>query len=299
MNFEAYGYLGHLRVGTSPTDGWQVCTPRVATSLLAVEYAKVAARLLCGEFGRPILAMSSGVDSQAAFYSFLQAEVPFSVAIMKFTEELNQYDIDFAMKLCRLNGVNFKIYELDVLDFFVNRRMHIEYHEKYRIHMPELASHLWLADQVGDGVVFSGNPPSIAKSGGGNRINMPSEAFFCYDRFYKLNAQRGVGHFFLYTPELINSFLATPVIRSLCENHGLSFNYACKVQTYLDGGLQVFPQIEKFHGFELIEQKYMERYKRSLHNELFSQILAVDSSAINESCDFASKSYLWTPLVLY
>lgn len=295
---EGYGYLGHLRVGKCPSYGWQVCTSYVATSLLPVEYATMAARLIYEELGQPILAMSSGIDSQAAFFSFLQAKVPFSVAIMRFRNELNQFDIEFAIELCRRSQVDFKIFELDALDFFVRRRMHIEYHERYRVHLPELASHLWLAQQVGDGIVFSGNPPSIAKSGGANRVNMPSEAFFCYDRFYKQNAQKGVGHFFLYTPELINSFLVTPTIRSMRENHSLSYDYSSKVQTYLDGGFPVTPQIKKFHGFELIEQNYMDRHKRSLHDELFSQILAVDDSAINENCDFASKNYIWTPLVL-
>jgi len=63
------------------------------------------------------ICMSGGVDSEIVAQTFKNLKIPFKVLIAKFSNELNEHDISYAVKWCNTNHIEYKFFNFDMLLF--------------------------------------------------------------------------------------------------------------------------------------------------------------------------------------
>lgn len=158
---------------------------------------------------------SGGCESEIVVRSFLAAGIPIRITIMRFKNDLNRHDIQYALDFCRQRDLEFKLIELDLLDFWENRAP--AYAEKSKAVSPQFPPLMWLCDQVdgfpviGSGECFVGirdaeQPGSVARRGEPWYLHEEEKSASWY-RFLIADGRPGVPGFFQYTPELMYAFL--------------------------------------------------------------------------------------------
>jgi hypothetical protein len=240
-----------------------------------------------------VIALSGGLDSEVVARSFLEANVPFEAAILKYLPDLNDHDIQFAFHFCKLNNIKVNQIDIDVFQFYKSSA-HRESYELYHCNSPMFSVHLELCRQFkNDFLIFGGVvpifhiPPDIHNHAGQvsrfniinktleqfNLAEFPVENTFCYDRFFSQHGTCGVSHFFMYTPELILRALAESDVihqtQSLNEfsrayppadfeniqlYHSYKISNQMKHDFFRKMGFRVQPKPSKLTGFEKIHE---------------------------------------------
>lgn len=219
------------------------------------------------------LCLSGGVDSESMLRAFLQARVNFDIFFMRFANDLNMFDIKTNITLCSSLGLSFKFIDLDVVRFFESSQ-HMKYAEKYRCQSPQIATHLWLLEQLDAIPVLSGNPFARSALGENNFfIGLPGDLHCAYFRYFEKTQRNGVPWFFIYTPELCASFLRTPTtLQFSSSGQGPEgFTYLHKCRSYQEAGFKVSPRENKYTGFELVRKHY-DQVCKTEHGTGFDQL---------------------------
>ena len=205
-----------------------------------------------------VLCLSSGADSQALLQSFLLAKVPFRAAIMQFKNGFNEHDIRLAKQQCLELNIPHSIVDIDIIRFFESGTF-IEYGKKYQCQSPQLASHLWLFDQVDGTPVASGNfyLPTM-KDNHLFWFGMPGDLHGCLFRYFLENDRPGEPWFFQNRSEVLRSFLSLPVLKSFSQRAESSFidEYSIRCLAYQNAGFDIIPQEAKQTGFEVLRKHY-------------------------------------------
>lgn len=68
--------------------------------------------------GKPIwLFLSGGIDSEIIARTFLKLDIPFSCMIVRFSDDLNSHDIEYALEFVLKHKVPYHIYDMDPIEF--------------------------------------------------------------------------------------------------------------------------------------------------------------------------------------
>jgi hypothetical protein len=205
------------------------------------------------------LCLSGGIDSEAMARVYLAAGVEFEVAFLRFKDDLNLFDISTNIEFCKSNNIKHHFIDLDIIQFLESGTF-LEWAEKYECQSPQLATHLWLLDQVDGTPCLSGNP--IAPIWNNQKwffIGLPGELHATYFKYFFINSREGMPWFFLYSPELIKSFFHLPCMQPYINQQILNpaqYTYLEKCKSYTEGGFVVLPRQNKFTGFEMVRQYY-------------------------------------------
>ena len=177
-----------------------------------------------------------------------------------------------------------EIISLSILDFY-EQGQHLVYGKKYRCQSPQLAVHLWLAEQFAKDqvVVMSGNPPHPTfKDQEVIRWGLPGSLHSCLFNAQKQELPGFIPCFFLYTPELLASFFQTKVYKQIIAQgeagQDVCVTYQDKCNVYLEGGFHIKPQKQKYTGFERVREHYDAIHSRQhgvAYDELFRLPLEV------------------------
>lgn len=225
--------------------------------------ARLAARKIAESTSEPLwLCLSGGVDSECMAWAFLREQVPFRVAILRFKNELNWFDISHAVDFCQRQGLSFEFFDLDV-DEFYEGGSHQKFATEFRCTSPQLTAHLSLLERIPGFPVLAWNATAVLyRADGKITFGFPSDLYFCYFRFLRRAQKPGVPFFFLYTPELIYSFLHDPRIQDLIfrPRAGISYNYQLKCDVYRSGGFPIAPRENKWTGFEEVKRHFSLKY---------------------------------------
>lgn len=234
------------------------------------------------------LCVSGGVDSEVMLRSFIHAEVDFEVHILRFKDNLNDFDIFNVIEFCQKRNIVIHFLDLDVIRFFESGQ-YLKYGELYQCQSPQLAVHLWMLDQMDGFPVLSGNYIFPKKMEDGFfYVGLPGELHCVYFRYFEKKQRAGVPWFLIYTPELYTSFFKTPTIQKqfqLSFDHQMDFDYALKCQIYNEGGFDVLPREDKFTGFEKIRAYYDQKMNSSFgmaFDELYRKPLEIMNPFPNE-----------------
>ncbi len=211
-----------------------------------------------------ILCLSGGIDSESMCHAFLQAQIPFEVVFLRFKNDLNLFDIKTNIEFCATSSIKYSFVDLDIIDFYESGK-YFEVAKKYECQSPQIAAHLWFLDQI-DGVpCLSGNPIApIWKNNKWFFLGLPGELHSTYFKYFLINNREGVPWFFIFSPEMIKSFLKLNCMRPYLNKQitlAADYNYLEKCKSYDEGGFRVKPREDKFTGFELVKKFYDEKYK--------------------------------------
>lgn len=245
---------------------------RTECLLSATDIAKIAG-------SRPLaVTLSGGVDSEIVAECFRLARMPFEVFTLQFPQDLNQHDIEWAIKYCQKHSIKQTLIPFDVVSFFENGEME-KMALEYQCRWPQLTPHMWLAselDQKGYHSIFGCFDifPVKKESSWTLPFYEPEFAFFEY---FQKNKIHGTPGFFIWSPEQIYSYITAPAfLRQMPDRQNFVVDhYAARRDIYSD--YFQFERKPKYNGYE---QLYNLELKALL--ELKSQL-----KHKNNSMDFS------------
>jgi hypothetical protein len=208
-NYFKFGYNNEwFNSRQSSEDIWMAsygACERQASDFKSECYA--TARLIRDTTTGPLtLLFSGGVDSEVVLRSFHDQGIPINVAICQFNNNLNIFDISYAIVCCNQLNVPYKLVQLDILKFLEQEVF--DYCTRVNLSSPELSTSMWLADQV-DGIPIGGSGDSPIEKHM-NKWYLYEKEYGCcwYRHFFMTGKERmAVPRFFQYTPELLLSFI--------------------------------------------------------------------------------------------
>lgn len=217
------------------------------------------------------LCLSGGIDSQCMAIAFSIAKIPFRAVFLRFKNELNAFDIKTNVDWCQQNQIIYDFIDLDIIDFFETGKYY-DVAKRYFCQSPQIAAHLWMLDNI-DGVpCLAGNPIApIWRNNGWFFVGLPGELHSTYFKYFSICERPGLPWFFLYSPELIASFLKPQCMQVFVEkkvNNTSDYTYLVKCNQYASSDFLVYPRESKFTGFELVRKYYDEKYNNS-HGQQF------------------------------
>lgn len=257
-------YLNYTDVETPFQHILYSCTqmsPFESVQSPATESINTAQLIANNSSNKILIPLSGGIDSETTALSFLRANIDFTPLILKFSNEMNDFDTRYAFDFCKKNKLNPLVFELD-LDWFFSKNFHLEYAEKYFCRSPQLAILIWLIENTNDTLVFSYNPLPIIHTNNKLQICPPPLLYHCLDYCFFKNSKPGIGLFHLYTYEQMISFFKIKLYQECLLNPYFyqlySFdNYVVKSELYKQGGFDIEKRPAKWTGFE--------KYRHSLN----------------------------------
>jgi hypothetical protein len=183
----------------------------------ASEAAKVAEQTYqkFANSGTPlVLCISGGLDSQAMLYAFLQAKVPFEVAVMRFNDRLNEHDIGHALSLLSTLGIKPNVIDLNIKKFFESGEF-TTFAESGCTGSPQFAAHIWLAHQIQGVPVFAGEPwhTAINQTKDKQRYYVPQYKEYGTEISLARKGRTALSHFFELSGAWLQSILAEAQFR--------------------------------------------------------------------------------------
>lgn len=250
-----------------------------------------AARQISKNAGRKITVLfSGGIDSEVTLQSFLLAKIPVRAAILRFKNDLNLFDIAYAIIACERMNIKYDIFELDILKFWENELLHYA-NPTYCI-SPQLLSTMWLVDQIDEYPVIGSGECLLVKDYDDNYLPGIStythtewslwekEKIAAWYRHFIVKNRDGCPGFFQYTPEIILSYLNDSFVQKITRSEiiGKLSTESSKSAIYQ----QHFNLIEreKYTGFEKIQDK--DAYYRRILTEKFSNASQIYKTKVSD-----------------
>lgn len=289
QNHFKFGFNGEwFRLREAAEDVYSVAYGRCTAQPGTFAEASIRAARLIGETAQqPIhVLFSGGVDSEVTMRCFLAAGVPVTAAIMRFQDDLNLHDIEFAIRFCDQHSVRYRLYDLDIIEFMKRVR---DYTVPVRCNAPLLAATMWLVDQIngfpvlGQGECYLIQPEQLrpfrhthAKVRSYHDVEFSpdqwalqeSETVNGWYRHFLLRGRDGAPGFHQYTPEQISSYLVDPVVVRGMQEYTNSEDWKLAMyQQHFD--LEPRP---KYTGYEKMDL-FVRQYRRQ-HIQLFPHALS-------------------------
>jgi len=184
------------------------------------EEVNATVQLIAKSASTPLaVALSGGIDSESICRSLLEQEIDFVVFIMQFDNKYNDQDIEWAFKFCTQHNIDPIVLNVDILDFMEKgTKLYID--QGYQSHEVFRYLQLWLmeqAEQQGYSLIIGGREEAISR--------YKKQPVIKYDPGHVMthiwNQSRGNKHypsFYETTPELMASYLNSPVVRLICQD---------------------------------------------------------------------------------
>jgi len=218
------------------------------------EECVISAKMIGAAAEQPIkILMSGGKDSEGSARSFLEAGVPFEGAIVRHEGDSNIYDISWAVIFCETHNVPYKIYDININDYYNDDKLHKHYSQWDRT--SEYSNWMWIIDQVGglcigsNGCIydhvykstpyaqfeyFSANnsgtfgdyvyAPHLVETTGNTDIKskwfygVTEQLGYCWDNWCRDLNKEGLSSFLSYTPEQLLSQFKDPLSTKIFNN---------------------------------------------------------------------------------
>ena len=200
------------------------------------------------------IGLTGGLDSNVCLDSFLSMGIKPGVFIIRFVNDLNTIDSNYAINKCKELGIDPVIVDIDPYDF-VDRHM-IDIAKEFQIYSMYQALHIHACRNF--------SFPFITVDEIELRRDCHPETLWsfvkkedqdmCWRRFASTANVRAINNFYTWSPELMLSFLDIPTVKKLCTNKipgKISWN-SSKNLIYAEGGFPKFIEFKKTWGIEKI-----------------------------------------------
>lgn len=208
----------------------------------------------------PVLCLSGGIDSQAAFHLW-DKSYPLSVVVFEFESNLNLQEVSDAVRFAEHYNIDLKRVKLNVTRF-LNTEL-IEYADQYKISSPQFAVHCKFLDELKKmgytGAMFGGN--SFVVEGTKVYFSLTKAQLLDLDNFTS-DQFRVVPNFLGFDKTLCLKLTLNTSILEYSEDSKilLTRRYQNKIETYERLALGIISQRTKKTGFEQIKKYYGKIY---------------------------------------
>jgi len=203
------------------------------------------------------LFFSGGLDSEIMLKSFLDIGEKPNVFIVRYEDDINLYDVSYAVSICSSLGVDFKIIDMNLKKFFETDAERVA--EEAQCDRPRMLPSMTFADYV-DGVslLSMGDMywarPHADYSIKAQWVAIELESDFAADRYNILHNRPSVHLWARWSPGMMMAHTKWKWFHRLINDEikGKLGNSSSKMQ----GWREEFPNImnrEKVHGFEKID----------------------------------------------
>lgn len=232
QNHFKFGYDNQWFVPrTSRFQQW-TCQYGIVNNILSVKEANRRAALLIGKQAvlhnkKIFLMLSGGADSEVAARAFIDANVPFTAALLEYrlaatkSKVENQFELENADKLINEYQIPFIRHTLDPERFWHSS----ELSDIAKISMtssPQLAVTMWFARYLSQNqnafVVLGQGEPYIYRQFGSWWFR-EKELIGSWSRFWYFDKIYGTAGFHQYTPEQMLAYLTDPVVTEFMSSN--------------------------------------------------------------------------------
>lgn len=164
------------------------------------------ARLIYDTVNEPInVFFGGGMDSAVMAESFRLANVPFNIFTIRFGDNWNYHDIQFAIKWCEAYGVKQNFLNLNLEKFWESGEF-LDYGLVSNAYTPQFLPLMWAIKQTDGFPVIGNGEADIERNKTGTGEIMPydkeGELMRAWDRYLISQNRNGAPSFFKYTPEM-------------------------------------------------------------------------------------------------
>ncbi len=211
----------------------------------------------------PSILMSGGVDSEVVAESFRVQGIPFRAIIFKFEKNLNQHDVEWAIKYVQDHKVNFEIIPFDIVRFYKSEEIkHLA--QITLCPYPMLITQAKMVDFLqarGDFALGGGSDPRYRYINN-QWLYFTEEYEDCAKRLQIIKGFSAQVSFFLWRSEIFYAHASDPFIEKIfsVKNPEKTFSYQYKHE-FLKQHFNVKSR-EKFRGYE----KFTDLHQNTTQN---------------------------------
>jgi hypothetical protein len=203
------------------------------------------------------LMFSGGSESEMMVRAFKEAGLNFDVYIGKFNDNLNIYDVSYAVVACESLNIPYTIIDFDVKRFFENDAL--DYSLKSQVVIPLLLPQMALCDKV-DGIPIMGGGELLLErvdkdyTKKGEWIVSDWEYNWCWTKYFSFIGRPAIVDWLRWTPNQFFSLFKTKWFDKI-TNDGYPGKLGIS-STKIHGYREAWPELlirQKKHGMEDIE----------------------------------------------
>jgi hypothetical protein len=216
--------------------------------------------------------LSGGSESEICLRAFQLAKVPFRVYIGRYENDINLYDVSYAVTLCESIGIPYTIIDFQLKKFL--EKDAVQYGDYAQIKESRLLPQLALCDLV-DGIpIMGGGEPSV------NRLNADytvkgtwlleeSETFWGWTKYFVRKNRIAIPEWCRWSSQLHQSWINLPWFQKLINDEypGKLSIHSTKLYGYQQQFPELLPRVKKT-GFESINYIFNELNKHLLLTQL-------------------------------
>jgi hypothetical protein len=222
------------------------------------EELEAAASSTVDHFGNNIsILFSGGADSEVMLRSFLSIGIKPKVFIYRYEKDYNIYDVSYAVTICSLLNVDYRIIDFNLENFYLNDAEYMS--ELSQIDRPRALPYCKFIKDT-DGVPLLGSSDlSIVRIN--KEYTEPGDwRVLCWEhdvnwsKFIRAINKPAVGEWFKWTPGLVASFVNTNWCKNLVNDrlYGKLGTNSTKLQGYREAYPDMITRTKKT-GFEYID----------------------------------------------
>jgi hypothetical protein len=203
---------------------------------------------------KPIILFSGGIDSEIMLRAFLEIGVNPKIVIARYENDYNIYDVSYAVTICSILNVPYKILDFNLQKFYENDAEKMS--ELSQIDRPRALPHCKLLELV-DGFPIMGSSDLSPWRTDDNYNHTGKWMMRCWEhdigwsKFLRQIDKPGVAEWFKWTPGLVISYLNTKWFRKLVndEYYGKLGSNSTKIIGYRESYPNLIER-KKQTGFE-------------------------------------------------
>lgn len=217
---------------------------------------------------KPCIALSGGIDSEVVAEAFHFAGLEHEIAILRFPDELNSHDIQWAEKYCTRRNKKPIFVDIDPLAFYKTAEFE-EIHSTVHSFFPMLALQMKLLERISQMnllPVLGSAECYLEKDLIRGWVVFEREIFASLYRFQKMRQIEGVCGFFQWNPENMLSFLTDKMVVEMVQGRLVSakgpVRNSQEIKPLIYGQHFQLESRPKYYGWEKFEE--LERNLRLL-----------------------------------
>jgi hypothetical protein len=211
---------------------------------------------------KPVILFRGGVDSEIMLRAFLDIGVTPEIVIARYEKDYNIYDVSYAVTICSILNVPYKILDMNLQKFYENDAERMS--ELSQIDRPRALPYCKLLETV-DGFPIMGSSDLSPWRTNDDYSSKGTWMMRCWEhdigwsKFLRQIDKPGIAEWFKWTPGLVISYLNTDWFNKLVNDE-----YIGKLgsnSTKIIGYREAYPDIierKKQTGFERIEETISE-----------------------------------------
>jgi hypothetical protein len=220
---------------------------------------------------KPSILFSGGQDSEIMLRSYLEIGAKPNVYIFRYEKDFNIYDVSYAVTICSILNVDYKIIDFNLQKFYEDEAE--RYSELAQIDRPRALPYCKFLEMVDGFPILGASDLTVARLSNdycvkGNWIVRCWEHDIGWSKFIREIDKPAVAEWFKWTPGLVASFLELTWLKDLVNDkiYGKLGTNSTKILGYREVYPDLLHRIKKT-GFENLNEDLVKEFEQFLEKK--------------------------------